>query len=214
MAKRTAKARPAKAGPTVQGKPIPEHLEHAIPHRYTDQGIDEFNAAAPRSQVRVRVKDGFDRAIEAREAAANDLIEPWSTPDPLQEAIDKVADQRPDMQYRALSDNVVKRRGMRGWDPAKDKRGETIKMAGMTLARMPKKLAEKRNAYYREVGNAALRQAESTLQEQQEKAIRDAKVEGVSPLKRRDVLRDTRNRERVASVGLSLHRGNSREIED
>lgn len=199
---------------TVQGKPIPEHLEHAIPHRLTDQGIDEFNAAKPRSRVRVRVTDRFDMTIQAREAAAKDLIEPWSTPDPLQEAVDKVADKRPDMQYRALSDNVIKRRGMRGWEPCKDKRGETVKMAGMTLGRMPKELAQKRRDHYRAIGNDALSQAQEALQEQQEKVIRDAKAVGVSPLRRKDTLRDSRDRERVASVGLSLHRGNSREIED
>ncbi|NWG75088.1 MAG: hypothetical protein HXY24_10860 [Rubrivivax sp.] len=199
---------------TVQGKPIPEHLEHAIPHRYTDDGIEEENAKPHKKGSGVRVKDRFEMAIEAREAAAQGLIEPWSTPDPLQEAVNKVADKRPDMTYRALSDNVVRRRGMRGWEPAKDERGETIRMAGMALARMPKQLAQRRRRHYQEIGNAQLREAESALQEQQERAIRDARAVGVSPLSRHETLRDARDRDRVASVGLSLHRGNSREVED
>lgn len=199
---------------TVQGKPVPEYLEHAIPHRYTDEGIEEENRKPNKSDLRVEVTDGFDMAIRAREAAAKDLIEPWSAPDPLQEAVSKVADQRPDMTYRALSENVIRRRGMRGWEPCRDARGETIRMAGMVLGRMPKDLARKRNEHYQDLANDALRTAQESLEERQERAIRDARAVGVSPLRRNERLRDARDRDRVASVGLTLHRGNSREIED
>jgi hypothetical protein len=199
---------------TVRGKPIPTHLEHAIPHRLTDEGIRERNATGKKSSVRVSVRDRFERQIEAREAAAKDLIEPWSAPDPLQEAVDRVADKRPDMTYRALSDNVVKRRGMRGFEVCKDKDGREIKVASMTLARMPKKLAKRRNDHYRELGNAALREAEATLEEQHEKVIRDGKAVGLSTLHRTDVLRDVTNREHVVPVGLRASRGNRREVEE
>ena len=202
------------AARTVQGKAIPSHLEHAIPHRLTDQGITERNASGKKSSVRVSVRDRFERQIEAREAAAKEPIEPWSVPDPLQEAVNRVADQRPDMTYRVLSDNVVKRRGMRGWEVCKDKDGQQIKVASMTLAHMPKKLAKRRNDHYREEGNAALRDAEASLEEQHEKVIRDAKAVGLSTLQRPDVLRDVTNREHVVPVGLRANRGNSRELEE
>jgi len=215
--------RPVEAGPTadpkgtpvkartVQGKPVPTHLEHAIPHRLTDEGIDEENAKPHKKGHRVSVRDGFARQIEAREAAAKDLIEPWSAPDPIAEAVARDGDPRPDMTHKLLSDTVVKRRGMRGFEPCRDEQGELIKVGGMTLARMPKALAKRRNEHYREEGNAQLRESEALLQEQQEKLIADGKAVGLAPLRPHDVLRDSRDRTRTASVGLRMHRGNSRD---
>ena len=203
-----------KAKATVSGKPIPAHLKHAVPHRLTDQGIEEFNQAEKRSTTRVCVTDRLDRDIQAREAAAKGLIEPWSAPDPLQEAIDRVADKRPDMAYRGLSDLVCQRRGTRGWEPALDKDGREIKVGNLRLARMQKKAAKKRTDHYRELGNEALREAQASLQEQQEKIIHEGKAVGLSALHTRDVVTDSRDRTRTASVGLSLNRGNEPQVEE
>lgn len=218
--------RPAEAGPTadpkgtpvktrtVQGKPVPAHLEHAIPHRLTDQGIDERNAKGKKTGHRVSVRDRFERDIEAREAAAKGLIEPWSAPDPLAEGVARDGDPRPEMQYRYLSDTVVKRLGRDGFEPCHDTDGNLIKVANMTLARMPKALAKRRNEHYREEGNAQLRESEALLQQNQEKLIADGKAVGLAPLRPHDVLRDSRDRTRTASVGLHLKRGNSRDVEE
>ena len=196
----------------MQRKPIPLHLQHAIPHRLTDQGIEEFNRAEPRSKTRVRVTDQFERDIQAREAAAKGLIEPWSAPDPLQEAVDRVHPKLPDMQYHAVSEAVTKRRGTRGWEQTFDEDGREIMVANMRLCQMPKKRATKRNEHYRELGNEPLRDAQAILEEQQEKVIRESQAVGIRSLRSRDVLTDSKDRTRTVPVGLRMSRGNEPQL--
>jgi hypothetical protein len=197
---------------TVQGKPIPVHLEHAIPHRLTDEGIEEANRTGNKGGPRVEVRDRFDRQIQAREAAAEGHLEPWESPDPMQEAIARVADNpHQDMAYRTVSEVVVQRLGMRGWDPCHDEKGKEIRVGDSTLCRMPAAKAAQRNAHYQEQGNQELREAQEVLEERTEKTIRDGQVVGVAPLRPGTIVRSVTDREHAATIGLHSHRGNSAE---
>jgi hypothetical protein len=194
---------------TVNGKPLdPDNPDHAkLFFQQTDQGIAAANIAQGRTGSGAKVRSRFEHQIEAREAVADGNLAPWEAPDPLKEAAD--AHRRPGMAVRALSDRVIKQRGLRKWKPIIGENGDPVKVADMVLGEMPMESAERRNEYYREQGNEAVRQAEEHAREQQEKLIRDGNVVGIKPLKPGETVHDSDNGSRVAVSGLRAQRGNS-----
>lgn len=173
---------PAKpSGLTVGGIPIEDIPGgHMIGRANTDQGIEERLArphavsSMGRSERPKPVHEGgdFGKTLEARVAAGLDA-EAWDAPDPLQEAVD--AHVRQGFRGKFLSDGVVNKRGMRGWKPVMVG-GQTVKVAGMTLAEMPEERALARNKHFQAVGAQALRQTQEQHDTELERFQRDQGV--------------------------------------
>ena len=200
----------ANAKKTVGGKPIDPAFEHAIPHRYTDEGVEEYNNRpnVDKNGPRVEfVADEFDKKIQQR----MDAMEPWQAPDPMQELAE--AHVEPGFRARFLSDRVVQRSGTRGWEVVKNEKGDPVRLATMVLAKMPEQRAKQRNAYYQEQAREQARDAIEHYQEEQERLIRDEKAAGVAVLKSNETVRDYQTH-RVGQIGLRSVRGNSQEILD
>jgi hypothetical protein len=194
---------------TVGGKPIADDVAHLIPFENTDQGIEQLNATEARGGPKVTVRDRFDRQIEARADAGEGKIHPWTAPDPAKEAVDRV--RKPGFRNRLLSRNMIDKRGKRGWEIAKDpKTGEPATMGDrMLIGEMPEDVAQQRNEFYRGQANDAVREAEEHFQAEQDRILSDGAAVGIRPLKPGEDLRDTRDGERVATVGLRSQRGNA-----
>jgi hypothetical protein len=187
-------------GPTVNGNALPAGFEHAIPYANTDQGRWDTNhrpdVKAP-SGITMG-KDPLAKAMDQR------LDQPWAQVDPLKAAIDQVAE--PGFRHRALSEGVCNKRGLRGWEPVLDAKGEKVKVGRLFLGRMPEAVAEQRNEHYRKIGGEDLKRVEEDYQLDQDKASHGGS-KGVSILQRGDLLRDTGDPSRGASVGFEQVRG-------
>lgn len=193
----------------------------ALPHRYTNAGIKRRNAKlrkegrlAKGPTVKI-VRDELDGQMQARKDAADGKIEPWSSPDPLQEAVDR-APHNPNMRRHLLSERVIKRRGMRGWLPVKDAKGDLVKVGDQFLGEMPIAKANQRNRFYQETGNSQVREQEGSHREAVEKLKRDASSLGLSinPLNEGDIVsgsevtRMTGSPQKSTSIGYEVRRGN------
>lgn len=186
-------------GYTVDGKPLPVGFEHVIPYAMTDQGKWENNQGKPEPSGVTVVADAWDNMIAQRRD------EPWAGHDPVQEAI--LRHGEPGMKYRGLSERVMDKRGMRGWEPVKNEDGSNVKIGSLILGKMPKATAERRNAHYRNLGNEALNNAEEQFAIDQEKAIVDSGRKGVSPLRRGQVVTDSNAPGHSAVIGVETTRG-------
>jgi hypothetical protein len=186
--------------PTVNGNPLPKGFEFAIPFANTDQGRwDTNHGANMRAPSGITSgKDPLAKAMDQR------LDQPWAQVDPLKAAIDQVAE--PGFRHRALSEGVCNKRGLRGWEPVLDAKGDKVKVGRLFLGRMPEQVAEQRNEHYRKIGGEDLKRVEEDYQLDQEKAGRSGS-KGVSTLQRGDVLTDTGDPSRGASIGFEQVRG-------
>jgi hypothetical protein len=183
---------------TVNGNPIPVMFATLIPFENTDQGLWARNHGKKKRAV--EVKDGpWEKSLQRRSD------QPWSGYDPFKEAVDE--HREPGFEYRLLSDKVCSKRGKRGWETVTDDKGDVVKVNSMFLGRMPTELKERRNEHYRKQGNDALEAAQQQFALDQEKSIRDAGGQGMSPLRRGDTLTDSRDPDRGASIGFESVRG-------
>ncbi len=186
---------------TVDGQPIPLHLQHLIPFAVTDQGLAEA-AARPGERPRCSIgAEPFEKGLAQMED------EPWLESDPFREKVDSLRQANPDKTFHMLSKNVIQKRGLRGWEVMKAANGEPEAVGGMLVGTMPKRVADRRNEKFRRVGSEALKEAEETYQVQQEKIIRDGKGDGLSALQPGEVIADTQHPGRVAQTGLHSFRG-------
>lgn len=188
---------------TVNGKPIPEAFAHLIHYDVTDQGI-----AAKQQNGKLKATPGVSIGRDAWEKTLDRKAdaEVWDGFDPLKEAVDAV--REPGMSYRFISDRVLNRRGRRGWEPANDQDGKAVKVAGMTLGKMPIERAERRNLHYQAVGNDQLQNAAQQYELDQTKLIRDAKVSGMSPLRAGERVKDNHQHPgMVMEAGVHVARG-------
>lgn len=184
---------------TVNGKPLPEGFEHVIPFSATDQGIAERAAKGPVACVQI-VADAWDKTLAHRAQA-----EPWDSYDPLTEAVDQV--REPGFSYRLLSDRVIKRRSLRGWKPCAVN-GDRVKVGDLFVAKMPTHLKERRDAYYRAIGDEQLANAADNYRLDQEKTVRDGGVVGEAmPLPIGSQVKDSADPSLAASIGVETRRG-------
>lgn len=190
---------------TVNGQQLPEG--HNVPTAMTDDGIAERNAKPNRraSVASVLREPSFDKKLDRMSRAV------FMGDDPFKETIDKqrAADEAvgEHFRYRVLSDRVVQKKGMREWEPVINEKGDPVKVAGMTLSRMPTDIALMRDAHYQELGNEALREALETQQQNQEELIHAARVAGITALPQDEIVNDEANPGRAASIGFSSRRG-------
>ena len=188
---------------TINGKPIPPEFAHAVVYSMTDQGKAEAQAtdALTRPSGAQVLSGPWEKSLQRKADA-----EVWDGFDPLREAVDAV--RQPGMDYRFISDRVLNRRGRRGWEPVTGKDGKPVKVAGMSLGTMPVESAERRNAHYQRVGNDQLETAAQEYELQQSKAIREAKVRGMAPLRvGEEVVDNHAHPGMVTPVGVQTVRG-------
>lgn len=124
-----------------------------LPHALTDEGRAKIEAEkrakglisdGPRVEV---TRDAHDNMMAKRVAATSGEIPEWEFPEVEQEMLQKYAE--PGYRHRLLSPTVIRKRGMRKWDPVKDpETGDAVKFGNMTLARMPEGLAQARERAY------------------------------------------------------------------
>lgn len=186
---------------TVDGKPIPLHLQALVPYQLTDQGKAEA-AARPGLRACVTVgAEGFEKGLQQMED------EPWMETDPFKEKVNSLEGKHPGKRFKMLSKKLIDKRGTRGWEVLKDAKGDPEAVGGMLVGVMPERTAERRNAKYRAVGNEALESEQEAHQVQQEKIIRDGGRNGIAPLPAGEVIADTQFPNRVAHTGLHTSRG-------
>lgn len=230
---------------TVNGKPIPAEFAHAVPFANTDQGrklMAEGGVIADQEGSRVQVTAAaedkarvgrargdrsapkidprikglqFDQAIAARRS---DNLQPWQTPDPMADLTDE---HLPDgFKARFLSDKVIKRRGMRGFQPVIDeKTGQPVRMADMIMGAMPADMASQRNEHYRREGEIRQQAAVDEFNEGHDRMMHEARKQGVqlSPLSPGGAISGFSPNGQggyaggAASIGLHQQRGNDGE---
>jgi len=186
--------------PTVEGRAIPVYLSFAIPFANTDQGRWDTNHR-PGVMAPSGITSGKDPLAKAMDQR---LDQPWAQVDPLKAAIDQIAE--PGFRYRALSEGVCNKRGLRGWESVVDPKGDKVKVGRLFLGRMPEHVAEQRNEHYRKIGGDDLKRVEEDYQLDQDK-VGSGGSKGVSILQRGDLLRDSGDPSRGASVGFEQVRG-------
>lgn len=178
------KTAPAKKTParTVNGKPAGAN----VPYEITDQAIAERNKRANRvTGTIVITKDAdFEQKLARMEREVD------TGADPMFEVAEAHREANPDFSFRFLSDKVVKRRGTRGWKPLIDGSGDAVKVADMTLAYMPRQIADLRNEKYRRQGEDDLAIAQGRTVERQERLIHEAGSVGFAPLRPGDSFED------------------------
>lgn len=191
---------------TVNGSPIPLHLEHLIPYEKTDQGRAELearNAGKPKARVQV-IADEWDKMIAKRENATA----VWDSPDPMKDAVDSV--REPGMSYKFLSPRHIQKKGLRKFEIV-TQNGEPVRVGDMVLGKMPEAVKERRNAHYQAIGNDDLAAVEAQYRADLERAVRDGGLSRDqaqdSLLRSGDELHDHRNPERGAKVGFRISRG-------
>ena len=196
---------------TIQGRPLPMGQEHLVPYAVTDQGRAEAEAARVATgkpePSGVRITRGeFDNSCERFGDAAPTN---WTVKDPLTETAERY--KQPGYVYRFLNDPVIEKLGMRNWEFVKDPGGQEVKNGGMRLARMPQALKDARDRHYEELNKSRARDAEQKANEQQERLLRQAAVEGedvrgAGALRPGDVLR-RHDGDGEAFIGLHTTRG-------
>lgn len=123
---------------------------------WTDEGIASRNAGKQEARASV-ISDPLAKAIEKRKDDVLDRgMETWEASNPMQEVL--AANERPGFRRRFLSDQTVKNRGLRGWQPVVGAGGDPVKLGTMTLAEMPEGKANQRNAHYRDIGRERLKE--------------------------------------------------------
>lgn len=182
-----------------------------LPHRYTDAGIAEHNeqlraAGKLNEGPRVTMKaDAWDRQLEARNDACDGKLNPWEAPDPLAETVALHA--QPGMRYRFLSERVIKRRGMRHWEPVLDANGQMIKVGDVFLARMPEERAISRNNHYQRESSELVTAIQESHDEKVERISREARNLGLRVLKPGEVVTDSSFPAHKTAIGVSVTRG-------
>lgn len=133
---------------------LPIEMQGRILYQQTDEGIAERNEGKVESAARV-TKDPFTKQMEHRKDSVRDLgMDLADAPNPMKEAMERYIE--PGMRGRFLSPKVIDRRGMRGWEPVLDEKGQQIKVRDTILAQMPEQRAIARNKAVREHGNKLL----------------------------------------------------------
>lgn len=188
---------------TIKGKPIQAGMEHLVPERHTDAGVEEFNRGKEQSRVQI-VSDPFEKALLQHEESPAD--QPWQHTDPVASLLQRHGE--PGKKYRLLSERIVGARGLRGYVPVRDGEGNLVKLGTSVLGEMPEELAQKRDAFFQEESSRAVRVAQEEFQVKQEQMVHDAGVEGVGPLASNQVLHDVNDPSFVGQTGLQISRGN------
>jgi hypothetical protein len=187
---------------TVNGKPVSLDDPHVF-FQHTDQYIAMENIKKNRTGSGVEVKSDLDMTIERGQHLSDSEL--WEDIDPMAAAVR--AHIKPGFAGRFLSERICQQRGLRKWEPVIAD-GKNVKVGPMMLATMPMSKVQQRNAHYRELGNAAIRDAEQAAVEKQARLIRDSRVSGLAPLNRGETVRGA-NGEGSAIAGLHAQRGNS-----
>lgn len=190
---------------TVRGNAIPDHLAHAVPSALTDESIQERNKRPQRVKgaAQVTADPDFQKKLQRMER------EVYMGVDPFAEVIEEQKQKYPDKSFRFLSDRVVRKNGTRGWEREVDERGDPIQVGGMTLASMPKQLADLRNEKYRRLGAEQLAEARENQAEKQEQITYEAERMGIEvrPLAPNTVVTDSVDPSQSISIGFESHRG-------
>lgn len=163
-----AKLRECHIGGKRVGDSFDETQLSMLQYRWTDEGIAEENERVSAKNggavaSGVSVSDPLQKQLQRkRDDVLSRGMETFEASDPMREVIG--AHGRPGFNNRFLSDETVKKRGLRGWQPV-IKDGEPVKLGGMTLGEMPAEKAKQRNEHYRELGNQRLRQVTENYKE-------------------------------------------------
>jgi hypothetical protein len=174
-----------------------------ITWRMTDQAIDAADAKIDKRFPRVEfVRDAWDQSVARMEDDQYLLTDPFS------DVVNPLKAANPDQDFRLLSDTVVKRRGMRGWQPVRDdKTGDPVRVGGMVVGSMPKPVTERRRARNRALAEEAVEEQTQAYQVNQERFIRDGQRGGIEVLRPDEMLQDARNPNRAAVSGFQHQRG-------
>lgn len=147
---------------TVGGKPIPPEVAHLVPYANTDQGIAEHNA---KLEAEGRLSDGRVRlkvdAEDNRLAKYDDDDTPYGVGSPLAETAAEYRQKNPDKAVRFLSEMQMSKTGKRGFDFVLDGDGKPLKVGDLTLAALPRQVAEsRRRAHIQESRDAITQKVE------------------------------------------------------
>lgn len=146
----------------------------------------------------------YDQTIAARQAVIDENLEPWQSPDPMREQVEKHI--QPGMRPRYLSPRQVDKRGMRGWETVHDKNGNKIQIGDQFLAQMPEQKALQRQEHHRRKTASDLASVHENQQENIEKLVRAADKMGLAVVPTGETVTDHASSNSVP-VGLSITRG-------
>ena len=193
----------AGASRVAAGKPEPSGVK--VVRDEWDNSLARYEENIYTGQVKTRGDDATGTTHQYRDVKPN----AWTVQDPLTEVLEP--HKKPGFAYRYLNDPVIEKLGMRNWEFIKDSEGKEVRVGGMRAAHMPLALKEARDRFYEELNNSRAREAQEKTNEQQERILRQAAVEGedvrgASALRPGEVLR-RQDGNGEAFIGLQTTRG-------
>jgi hypothetical protein len=201
----------------VNGRPIEEWAKDKSPQAIaamcfdlTDEGLVEYHKILSRhagdDSMRLPLgnvaTDETDKQIKRLddflEDGAND---PLLAPNPMQRVIDEHGE--PGFAYKFLSPDVSKRLGLRGYEVVKDKDGNPVKLADLTLAKIPERIAQARQQKDAQESEQRIKETQDQYADSVARVQRDAKDLGLRVLTPGEMAGEYVNTEtgRTVSIG-------------
>jgi hypothetical protein len=137
------------------------------------KAIDRFGVEAVAQAFRDRVMKIPVREYEV-EVEREDTVQ---LADPMRDAVERYG--RPGMRAKFLSERCMGALGMRGYEIAKNERGDPVKVGTLIMGEIPERWAQERLARYAGESEAALREMEDGYMDAQDRLLRAAGAAGV-----------------------------------
>lgn len=121
-------------------------FDHLLASQHSDEQQAE-NDLKPKAQISV-VRDAFEKkTYDEYTDDRKHTFKPWMTTNPMQAIANRHCPRG--HAPRFLGERKVQVDGLRGWEPVIDSKGDPIKLGNMTLASMPREMADERNNDFR-----------------------------------------------------------------
>jgi hypothetical protein len=132
-------------------------------------------------------RDGEDKRIFDRTEGMGGHLDPLLNPNPLAELIDPYQAANPHLSFKLLGSVATKIKGLRGYEPVIDSRGEKVMLGGMMLGSIPKTVTDHRHKHYQTESTEAVSSIEESYAEDVRRIKRDAQSAGLHVLEPGDM---------------------------
>jgi hypothetical protein len=153
----------------VNGQAIPAAFAHVIGYESTDEGVAE-RLAKPHASASVG-RGPLEKSFEHRRDFRMAEDDAEAAPDPMGDLTRRYVGEG--MRGKFLGPMSIDQKGMRGYEPVKDERGEVVTLGRMILGEIPEETAVRRQQAAEDRGNRASAVVQEEFNEGQAKIDRD-----------------------------------------
>lgn len=146
-------------------------------------------------------RDPFEKKVKAQDDFLEDgQNDPLLAPNPMQEIVNRY--KEPGFAYKFLSERVNRQMGTRGYQIVTDSEGNPVKMADLTLAKIPERIANARQKKDAQESQESINSAQDTYTESVARLQRDARDLGLRVLEPGEMSGDFHNTETGRTVNI------------